>query len=177
MGRITEEALRRLSQEGSISIDCVRDLMRLAYDEGSDGVDMQEAQELLGFWAEARRHFDSDAERLMQEFYEAYRTDMGLSPGSTEAFSSSGGGFSTRNSQTVQAGPDGGGATQRTCSTCGGGGMVTCSSCGGMGYHSVTGSRVLYDGSVEYYEDRHSCACSCGQSACYACGGSGMIYS
>lgn len=177
MSGITEFALRFLSEEGSITLHRTRQLMSMAFDPMTDAVNVKLAEELLYFWKSTRQLFDADANALMEEFLVAYESDTATRPTApTSPPPPAGGSSGSISWSTASEAGHSSGSTQRTCTACGGSGMMTCSSCGGMGYHSVTGSRVSYDGSVEYYEDRHSCACSAGRTTCYSCGGSGSTW-
>ena len=64
-------------------------------------------------------------------------------------------------------------APAQQCAACAGTGHVICSSCGGSGSHVVNGSRVGYDGEIEFYTDYLPCGCAGGSTTCGSCGGRG----
>lgn len=65
------------------------------------------------------------------------------------------------------------GAVDQPCTSCSGSGRTTCSSCWGIGYHTQSGSRVNWNGEIEYYTENIPCLCSGGQVTCGLCGGTG----
>ena len=63
--------------------------------------------------------------------------------------------------------------TQLPCVSCGGRGASTCTACGGIGHTLISKSRIRYDGTVEFYQDRVPCT-GCfgsGRITCMCCTG------
>jgi hypothetical protein len=51
----------------------------------------------------------------------------------------------------------GGDLTRRSCMSCGGRGYNNCTACGGVGYTLISKSRMRYDRTLEFYQDRLAC--------------------
>ena len=67
--------------------------------------------------------------------------------------------------------------TQLPCVSCGGRGSSTCTVCGGIGHTVISKSRLRYDRTVEYYQDRVPCT-GCfgsGRITCAFCKGLGWV--
>lgn len=71
----------------------------------------------------------------------------------------------------------GGSVTQVPCAACGGQGSNRCTACGGAGHTLISKSRMRYDRSIEFYQDRVPCTgCfSSGRITCVACQGLGRV--
>jgi hypothetical protein len=67
--------------------------------------------------------------------------------------------------------------TQLPCMSCGGRGYNNCTACRGLGSTLISKSRVRYDGSLEFYQDRVPCTgCfSSGRITCTFCKGLGSV--
>ena len=67
--------------------------------------------------------------------------------------------------------------TQQPCVSCGGRGSSTCTACGGVGHTVISKSRIRYDRTVEFYQDRVPCtACfGSGRITCVFCKGLGAV--
>jgi len=67
--------------------------------------------------------------------------------------------------------------TQLPCVSCGGRGSSTCTACGGIGHTMISKSRIRYDRTVEFYQDRVPCT-GCfgsGRITCVFCKGLGWV--
>jgi hypothetical protein len=73
------------------------------------------------------------------------------------------------------ANPPGGNLLQMPCMLCTGVGTTTCAGCGGSGGTYLSKSRLRYDRSIEYYQERQMCrVCSgTGRILCLSCKGAG----
>ena len=67
--------------------------------------------------------------------------------------------------------------TQLPCMPCGGRGYNNCTACSGVGSTLISKSRMRYDGSLEFYQDRVPCTgCfSSGRITCGFCKGVGWV--
>ena len=66
---------------------------------------------------------------------------------------------------------------QQPCMSCGGRGSSTCTACGGLGHALISKSRLRYDRTMEFYQDRVPCT-GCfgsGRIMCVFCRGSGWV--
>jgi hypothetical protein len=70
-----------------------------------------------------------------------------------------------------------GNVTQLPCMPCGGRGYNNCTACGGAGATFISKSRMRYDGTLEFYQDRVPCTgCfSSGRITCGFCKGLGWV--
>jgi hypothetical protein len=65
---------------------------------------------------------------------------------------------------------------RKPCPQCAGTGKLLCSTCVGTGYHNVSSTRVKYDHTIEYINDRVPCSsCDDGYIKCPSCRGSGQV--
>jgi hypothetical protein len=71
----------------------------------------------------------------------------------------------------------GGNLMQRSCLSCGGRGYNNCTACGGIGYTLISKSRMRFDRTLEFYQDRLACTgCfSSGRITCGFCKGAGWV--
>jgi uncharacterized membrane protein YkvA (DUF1232 family) len=63
---------------------------------------------------------------------------------------------------------------RRQCGTCSGHGTTTCSSCGGYGSHTVSSTRIDWQGRTEHVTRQAPCSCAGGRTTCHRCGGAGF---
>jgi hypothetical protein len=70
-----------------------------------------------------------------------------------------------------------GSLAQHPCMSCGGRGYNNCTACGGVGYTLISKSRMRYDRTLEFYQDRVPCTgCfSSGRITCGFCKGLGWV--
>jgi hypothetical protein len=67
--------------------------------------------------------------------------------------------------------------TQMPCMPCNGRGYNSCGVCSGIGHRFMPKSRLRYDGTIEFYQERVACT-SCfgtGRSMCLSCKGVGWV--
>lgn len=66
---------------------------------------------------------------------------------------------------------------QMPCLVCTGQGYTSCTACGGVGYQLISKSRLRYDRTLEFYQDRLPCTICSGTARiiCLSCKGAGWV--